>query len=188
MRCRQGCGPLVTPSPALEVGLGGGDGAGASDALEDNGTLLKALTTFVASLAAPVSSTTDPEPMGKALFHDIGCALCHIPMLRAGDREVWLYSDLLLHDMGSDLDGGVIQEEAGGRDWRTTPLWGVGDRTRFLHDGRALTLREAILAHGGEATQAVQRFRTLSPNDRARLLTFLASLAMSIGGREEARQ
>jgi hypothetical protein len=165
-----------------------GQCASAAEALEDDGTLLQALTAFVASLAPPVSSTTTPEPRGRALFDDIGCALCHLPSLQAGDREVWLYSDLLLHDMGSDLDDGVLQEAASGRDWRTTPLWGVGDRTRFLHDGHALTLREAILAHGGEAAPAVQRFRTLSPDHSTHVLTFLASLTMSRGSQEAGRQ
>ena len=69
-----------------------------------------------------------------------------------------------------------MQGQAGGRDWRTTPLWGLVDRPRLLHDGRARTIPDAILAHGGEATTAVQRYRALSLEDREALLAFLGSL------------
>jgi CxxC motif-containing protein (DUF1111 family) len=78
--------------------------------------------------------------------------------------------------MGPVLDDGVIQGDAAGRDWRTTPLWGLGQRLRFLHDGRARTIQAAIQAHGGEATHAVQQFGALSPDAKAALLTFLSSL------------
>jgi CxxC motif-containing protein (DUF1111 family) len=118
-----------------------------------------------------------PAPAGQAIFQEIGCAACHTPTLPAGNLDVPLYSDLLLHDIGPDLDDGVIQGDAHGRDWRTTPLCGIGQCTRFLHDGRALTLREAIFAHGGEAARAAERFRALSAEQRRTLLTFLTSIA-----------
>jgi CxxC motif-containing protein (DUF1111 family) len=87
-----------------------------------------------------------------------------------------LYSDLLLHNLGPDLDDKVVQGQATGADWRTTPLWGLGTRPRLLHDRRAHTLTAAILAHGGEAASAVRRFRTLSNSERDTLLAFLRSL------------
>ena len=121
---------------------------------------------FVASLPAPA-----PLPgatAGEAVFRQTGCAACHVPALAHATREVPLYSDLLLHDMGRALDDRVDQATATGRDWRTPPLWGLSRRTRFLHDGRAQSLEAAILAHGGEARRARQRFRALSAADRRR--------------------
>jgi CxxC motif-containing protein (DUF1111 family) len=78
--------------------------------------------------------------------------------------------------MGPTLDDAVVQDLARGADWRTTPLWGLGSRSRFLHDGRARTLRAAILAHEGEATAAVNRYRALSASDLADLEAFLRAL------------
>jgi CxxC motif-containing protein (DUF1111 family) len=135
---------------------------------------LTAVVAFLASLRAPAPDRSDRE--GARVFNQTGCAACHVPSLRAGDREVQLYSDLLLHDMGPALNDGVVQGSAAGPDWRTTPLWGLGDRMRFLHDGRAGTLEAAILAHGGEAQRARERFRALSGGRRSRLLAFLRSL------------
>jgi CxxC motif-containing protein (DUF1111 family) len=89
---------------------------------------------------------------------------------------VLLYSDLLLHDMGPVLDDGLPQGRARGVDWRTAPLWGLGSRARYLHDGRARSLRAAILAHGGEAGPSVERFLQLSPAEQEVLRAFLASL------------
>jgi CxxC motif-containing protein (DUF1111 family) len=113
---------------------------------------------------------------GATVFRQTGCAACHTPSLPAPGGEAGLYSDLLLHDMGPTLDDGVTQGQATGRDWRTTPLWGLGTRERFLHDGRARTVRAAVLAHGGEAAAAAGRFRALSEDDLGALLAFLASL------------
>jgi CxxC motif-containing protein (DUF1111 family) len=81
----------------------------------------------------------------------VGCAKCHVPALAGVNGDVLLYSDLLLHDMGPALDDKIVQGNATGADWRTTPLVGLAARRRYLHDGRAATLRDAILAHGGEA-------------------------------------
>jgi hypothetical protein len=78
--------------------------------------------------------------------------------------------------LGPDLDDKVVQGRARGQDWRTTPLWGLGKRRRLLHDGRASTIQAAIVAHGGEATAAVRRFRQLAGEDRDALLAFLRSL------------
>lgn len=112
----------------------------------------------------------------RHLFANLGYDACHTPSLPLGEQRLWLYSDLLLHDLGPDLDDKVTQGQASGRDWRTTPLWGLGARQRFLHDGRARTIMEAIMAHGGEATTARQRFLRLLPQDSDALLAFLSSL------------
>lgn len=133
-----------------------------------------AVTAFVAGLPAP-----QPEgvhPAGEMVFARTGCGLCHVPSLPAGDRDVPLYSDLLLHDMGRDLDDAVVQGSAGGRDWRTTPLWGLRQRRRFLHDGRADTISDAVLAHRGEAEAARDRFLELSRVELRDLLEFLRNL------------
>jgi len=87
-----------------------------------------------------------------------------------------LYSDLLLHDMGPALDDGVTQGWARGKDWRTTPLWGLGMRPRLLHDGRAITIKDAVLAHDGEGADAALTFRHLTESDQLALLAFLSSL------------
>jgi CxxC motif-containing protein (DUF1111 family) len=129
-----------------------------------------AVTAFVAALPAPRPQGTHPD--GAAVFDRIGCAACHTPELGG----VPAYSDLLLHDMGPLLDDRVVQGSARGRDWRTAPLWGLADRPRLLHDGRAQTLTAAILAHGGEAAAARRRFRALTREDRRRLLAFLRDL------------
>jgi CxxC motif-containing protein (DUF1111 family) len=96
--------------------------------------------------------------------------------MQAGGLQVHLYSDLLLHDMGPTLDDQVVQGSADGRDWRTAPLWGLHERTRYLHDGRATTLKAAILDHGGQAAAVRQRFLALAPGRRELLLEFLHSL------------
>lgn len=147
-----------------------GEGSGP----EDDGSMVDAVTAFIASLPAP--RTQAASSRGSALFGNLGCDSCHTPSLPLSSRQLWLYSDLLLHDMGSELDDKVVQGLATGRDWRTAPLWGLGARPRFLHDGRARTLLEAILAHGGEANAAKQRFLRLQPQDSDALLAFLSSL------------
>ena len=147
-----------------------GEGAG----VEDDGSTVEAVTAFLAALPPPAPRASFKR--GEALFGTVGCAACHTPSLADGRRRVPLYSDLLLHDLGPDLDDKVVQGRAGGRDWRTAPLWGVGARPRLLHDGRAHTVEQAILVHGGEAAAARQRFRSLSQQEREALLTFLAGL------------
>ena len=133
-----------------------------------------AVVGFVASLPAPAHVPAGHA--GEAVFRDTGCAACHVAGLRTSTGAVPLYSDLLVHDMGPLLDDRVDQATATGREWRTAPLWGVSRRTRYLHDGRAQSLEAAIVAHGGEARRARQRFRTLPAADRSRLIAFLKSL------------
>ena len=147
---------------------------GESAGIEDDGSIVEAVTAFLAALPPPAAGTSAPR--GALLFAGVGCAACHTPSLPVGDLQVPLYSDLLLHDVGSDLDDKVVQGQAGGRDWRTTPLWGLRARPRLLHDGRARTVLDAVLAHGGEAEPVLRRFRQLTPEDRGALLAFLAQL------------
>lgn len=120
---------------------------------------------------------------GQRLFDQIKCTACHTPTLITGNSPVHalafvtvpLYSDLLLHDMGS-LGDGIEQGPAKGREMKTAPLWGLRARTQFLHDGRASTVNDAILGHTGEATPAQSRYRQLSPGDVHDLLEFLKSI------------
>ncbi|CAK9888979.1 MULTISPECIES: di-heme oxidoredictase family protein [Pseudomonas] len=128
---------------------------------------------------------------GEQLFNEAGCAQCHRPRLSTGQhslypllsaRQIEPYSDLLLHDMGAGLADGRDDYLANGREWRTPPLWGLGLLERinpgagYLHDGRARTLEEAVLWHGGEAAVARERFAGYSRQERQVLLEFLRSL------------
>jgi CxxC motif-containing protein (DUF1111 family) len=139
--------------------------------------IITALGHFLATRAAPaVPSDRD----GAALFTAAGCAACHVPTLptRAGGA-VRTFSDLLLHDLGSDLAGDA-EAHASAAEWRTAPLIGLAaieaNGSGLLHDGRATTLVDAISAHGGEAAGARARFTALSADDQVRLLSFLKRL------------
>ncbi|MCE8534380.1 thiol oxidoreductase [Ruegeria pomeroyi] len=153
-----------------------------------------ALTAFYSrNLAVPARrDVDDPDVLrGKRVFYSIGCPACHVPKhvtARLSDRPeqsfqlIWPYTDLLLHDMGDGLADGLPHGVATGREWRTAPLWGIGlteqvsGEARFLHDGRARTLLEAVLWHGGEAAAQRDRVIDLTPEDRAALIRFLESL------------
>ena len=124
---------------------------------------------------------------GRSLFSSIGCALCHTPSLRTGNATVEalrfqtanLYSDVLLHDMGVGLADNVSQGAATGREFRTAPLWGLGQRIFFLHDGRTDDLKQAIREHqstGSEANAVISRFNNLGEFQKQDLLNFLRSL------------
>lgn len=152
------------------------------------------LVTFYAKNLAPPArrDVEDAEVLrGKQLFYESGCTACHTPKFvtsRAADNKaqafqlIWPYSDFLLHDMGEGLADGQAVGEANGTEWRTPPLWGIGltktvnGHTFFLHDGRARSLTEAILWHGGEAQAARNAFAAANPEDRKALITFLESL------------
>jgi uncharacterized integral membrane protein (TIGR00698 family) len=115
---------------------------------------------------------------GKEIFTSIGCAKCHVESLptASSDDRLLLFSDLLLHDMGPALDDKIIQSQAIGADWRTTPLVGIGSRSRYLHDGRAFTYGDAIIAHGGEAKIVRDRFIDLSQKEKAEIFAFFDAL------------
>ncbi|WP_377704949.1 di-heme oxidoredictase family protein [Pseudoduganella sp. UC29_71] len=131
---------------------------------------------------------------GSKLFQTMRCAACHTVEMKTGSGHLFAelrnqtirpYTDLLLHDMGEGLADKVVEGQAKGNMWRTAPLWGIGytdkvmgsgGKAGYLHDGRARTLTEAVMWHGGEATAARQRFEALSKTDRDALLAFLKSL------------
>jgi CxxC motif-containing protein (DUF1111 family) len=152
---------------------------------EDDGADVFLLADFMSLLAPPPRSVAAAATVteGRRVFDGIGCADCHTPRLRTGWHEVAAlrnrafapYSDFLLHDMGA-LGDGIQQGDAGAREMRTAPLWGLRAGEAFLHDGRATTIEEAILAHDGQGAESRRRFRDLEPEDEARLLAFLRSL------------
>ncbi len=143
------------------------------------------LVDFVVRLLAPPSplKLNRQTRQGRAAFDSIGCAACHVAALHTGDnpipalghRTVAAYSDLLLHDMGPEL-ADICLSNATPSEFRTEPLMGVRLMTRFLHDGRATTLEQAIELHNGEAARARDRFRTLTAEERAALVAFLKTL------------
>jgi CxxC motif-containing protein (DUF1111 family) len=152
---------------------------------EDDGSAVSMLVDFVSMTAPPPRGPVGAaERRGEAIFAEVGCASCHTPSLRTGpspiaalaDQDVPLYSDLLLHDLGEGLADGIQQGQAGGSEWRTAPLWGIGRRLWFLHDGRATDLRTAVELHGGEAKDARDRLFKRKRDDLQDLLTFLRSL------------
>ena len=151
------------------------------------------ITDYLRLLAAPEQRDADgPEVVrGAQQFNKAKCAVCHVPEMTTGDTTVFEalrhqtihpYTDLLLHDMGAALADGRSEFEAGGRDWRTPPLWGIGLRAtvngnaNLLHDGRARTVTEAILWHGGEADVSRKAFQKMSKPERAALIRFIESL------------
>jgi CxxC motif-containing protein (DUF1111 family) len=165
---------------------------GLADEPEVSDAELDVLETFIRTLAVPARrNPDDPTTLrGEQLFVDIGCAGCHAPTLTTGtthpvpalrNQVIHPFTDLLLHDMGSGLTDNRTSFNASGAEWRTPPLWGLGLRdtvntsTRLLHDGRARTVAEAILWHGGEALAARDAFRALTAIDRQALLQFLSS-------------
>jgi len=131
---------------------------------------------------------------GAKVFSSIRCTACHVAEMKTGvatelaemrNQTIKPYTDLLLHDMGSEMADNLIEGQAAGSQWRTSPLWGIGYtesvagsgvRVGYLHDGRARTLSEAILWHGGEADASRKRFINLSTADREALIAFLNSL------------
>ncbi len=135
------------------------------------------LVSFAMLTAAPTPQTPGiGADHGQALFDEMGCADCHVPSLQGPRGAIPAYTDLLLHDMGADMSDGVVQGLAGGQDFRTAPLWGVTATGPYLHDGRADTLREAIVAHGGEAEAARVAFTNASPSFQEDLIGFLDTL------------
>ena len=148
---------------------------------------------YQASLSVPNRRNVKDESVlkGKLLFNQLNCVGCHAvgqttsnfptnPLLEG--VKINPYSDFLLHDMGEDLADHRPDYEANGREWRTQPLWGIGliptvnKHSYFLHDGRARSIEEAILWHGGEAAQSTEKFKQLTENERNQLLAFINSL------------
>jgi CxxC motif-containing protein (DUF1111 family) len=184
-----GCQFAKTPNDVANL-----DSTVASDFLSG----IEKFAIFMRFLAPPTPSTTFPGgatsiTRGKNLFAAIGCSACHTPTLTTGNssvaalsnKAVNLYSDLMIHDMGAGLADGISQGQAGPTEFRTAPLWGLGQRNFFLHDGRTSDLVVAIQAHaspatrtqdGSEANTVVANYNRLSQADRQNLLNFLRSL------------
>lgn len=156
-------------------------------------SLLYAVAFYMQTLAVPARrNADDPEVIqGKMIFKQANCSSCHIPMFKTdvnvafkaiSNQTIFPYTDLLLHDMGPELADNRPDYLATGQEWKTPPLWGIGltqvvnGHTNFLHDGRARTLTEAIMWHGGEAESSRNKFASLSAKERKMLLKFLSSL------------
>ncbi|MGZ4956600.1 MAG: di-heme oxidoreductase family protein [Methylobacter sp.] len=154
---------------------------------------LQAVLLYLRLLQVPARRNLgDPTVQkGEQLFSAIGCTACHTPLLTTGEfpelpllsrQTIHPYTDLLVHDMGEELADGRPDFQAGGREWRTPPLWGIGlikhinEHSYFLHDGRARNLTEAVLWHGGEALSSRQGFAHLPAGERLALIRFLESL------------
>ena len=159
---------------------------------------------YVQHLAVPVRRNVDNADVmeGAQLFSDLGCVDCHNPsfntqvntrLTQLSEQVIFPFTDMLLHDMGEELadqtlSGAAVGTDevaeylANGREWRTAPLWGIGltqtvdSQATFLHDGRARTLMEAVLWHGGEAEASLQKVLTLNESERNQLIAFLGSL------------
>ena len=159
--------------------------------IDDQG--LDLVTFYARNLAVPARRGADDADVlhGKEVFYDAGCTSCHTPKFvtnRLNDQPaqsfqlIWPYTDMLLHDMGPGLADNRPEGRATGTEWRTAPLWGIGltklvsGNDTYLHDGRARSLMEAILWHGGEAQAARDAVVGLSKPDRDALVTFLESL------------
>ena len=141
------------------------------------------LVAFVEGLDRPSPGRLpgDAAARGRRLFAEVGCAACHRPSLPTPNGPVFAFTDLLLHDLGPGLADGRPDFEASGSEWRTAPLWGIGEnqaldrRVRLLHDGRARSVEEAILWHGGEAAESRARYLSRSPAERRRLIDYVRS-------------
>ncbi|MDX1784831.1 MAG: di-heme oxidoredictase family protein [Roseovarius sp.] len=154
---------------------------------------LDLVTFYSRNLAVPKRrEVDDPEVLrGKEVFYTTGCTACHTPSFvthrlcnqpEQSFQLIWPYTDMLLHDMGEGLADHRPEARATGYEWRTPPLWGIGltqqvsGHTYFLHDGRARSLLEAVLWHGGEAQAARDNVVNMPKADRAALIRFLESL------------
>lgn len=178
------------------------DDGQAAGGFEVSETVVKQVIHYSNTLAVPARRNTADASVraGAALFVSANCAKCHHPSFSTGThpgiwgpsgtlrvkavagQKIYPYTDLLLHDLGEDLADQRSDFAATGREWRTRPLWGIGlthtvnPLAGFLHDGRARTLEEAVLWHGGEAEASRETFRLMSATDRAALVAFLKSL------------
>ncbi len=163
------------------------------DGVEAPNSMIALLLFYTRHIAVPARRDADKTEVlaGKEIFYNSGCIDCHQPTFKTSTRPalpelsnqlIWPYTDLLLHDMGAGLADNRPEYQASGSEWRTPPLWGIGltqtvsKKTHYLHDGRARTLLEAILWHGGEAEQAKLTVKNMPTSDRHNLIKFLESL------------
>ena len=183
---------ITSPYFSQESSYGQTQFDGNTDDPEISEETLKAATFYSQSLAVPKRRNwNDPTvKRGKILFSELNCSSCHRPKYITGqhpefsflsNQTIFPYTDLLLHDMGNELSDNRPDFDASGNEWRTPPLWGVGltktvgGHTNFLHDGRARSLEEAIMWHGGEAEKSKEDYRKLPKSDREAVVKFLES-------------
>lgn len=182
----QGDMGITSPLRPTEVPNPEGLTDDALDGVDIDAATVNVVADYVRLLAIPRRSA--PPEGGAALFAEVGCATCHVPSLRTredypiarlGGIEAPVYTDLLLHDMGEGLADGLSDGDASPREWRTAPLMGLRHLRSYLHDGRALTVEEAIEAHasdGSEANGVVEAYRALDDDARGLLLGFVEGL------------
>jgi CxxC motif-containing protein (DUF1111 family) len=180
-----------TPSQTACLDAPNGQGPDGEPEVSDN--ILRLITFYTRNLGVPARrDVAGPQVLaGKNLFFKAGCQQCHTPQFTTAanaaepelaNQVIRPYTDLLLHDMGEGLADNLTEFKANGQQWRTPPLWGIGltqavsGHTRFLHDGRARNLMEAVLWHGGEALPAQRQVLAFDAQQRAALLAFLNSL------------
>ena len=161
--------------------------------LEASQQIVDLVNLYIAHLPVPsaIKDSGSNSSKGEKVFNELGCQRCHTPKYVTGastqvkqnhHRIIFPYTDMLLHDMGDDLSDNRPEGDATGREWRTAPLWGIGyavnnnDHNYYLHDGRARSLLEAILWHGGEALSQRDAVMALDQKSRQQLLTFLEGL------------
>jgi len=181
-------GDMSLTSPMRSQELPNPDGLLDDDlpGLDLTGDEVRTMADYVRLLAIPTRPAPNSE--GAALFAEARCDGCHVPALHTradypipplADIDAPIYSDLLLHDMGVDLTDWRPEGDAAPQEWRTAPLMGMRHLTSYLHDGRAPTLRDAVLMHrsdGSEANDSIDRFERLSSDEQARLLGFVSNL------------
>jgi CxxC motif-containing protein (DUF1111 family) len=183
--------PYDTQDP-LNFSLSGQGGDGIPDP-EISAETVDAVAFYLRTLKQPPRRNTGDADVvaGENIFIQAGCAKCHVPALTTGNSPIealryktfYPYTDLLLHDMGPELDDKYTENIALTGEWRTTPLWGLGlqknsqgGRMFLLHDGRATTFDEAIQYHGGEGSASRASYNALSQSDKDKLVKFLESL------------
>ncbi|WP_069299036.1 di-heme oxidoredictase family protein [Neptunicoccus sediminis] len=180
-------------TPAQDVCVAAVHGDQDERVFEVDSETLDLVTFYSRNLGVPKRrNVNDPQVLrGKQVFYQTGCTACHTPNFVTNRLKnqpeqsfqlIWPYTDMLLHDMGAGLADNAPEARASGSEWRTPPLWGIGltkdvsGHTRFLHDGRARNLLEAVLWHGGEAQASRDTVIQMPPSDRAALIRFLESL------------
>lgn len=167
---------------------------GFPDDPEISAEVVRLVTFYTQTLAVPAPRNIEDESVrkGAAIFESIQCASCHVPKQRTleasidalANQTIWPYTDMLLHDMGEGLSDNRADFLATETEWKTRPLWGIGltglvsenGNTHLLHDGRARSIMEAILWHGGEAQPSKDKFKILNTEEREDLLAFINSL------------
>ncbi|MCW8930554.1 MAG: c-type cytochrome [Gammaproteobacteria bacterium] len=154
-----------------------------SQSLEVPMKRLEAISYYISHLKVPAQRKTHSNRQGFKLFKKTGCSSCHkSSFVTSENNRIYPFSDFLLHDMGEALSDQRNEFLAQPREWRTPPLWGIGlaetlsNNVSYLHDGRARSIEEAILWHGGEAESITQKFKQLTKSERQSLIQFIRSI------------